>query len=305
MIDPEIHPVRADVIERLVAFKKQSGLSFEEIANLIGSSAAQVNRAVNKKFKGDPITFEAKVEDFLKNEPKRRRDSKVLFENDFSREVGNFLETVRRTNDIGIGHCQAGMGKTKGITLYVIKNPTTISAELPIWDAGVNGVERILFNCIETRGWDHNTSRGDFISARLSGSHRLIIIDNAHKLSFRSRQWLFDFHDQSGCPIALIGNPEILEEIKKNDQQFSRVGLLCEFRGQSASVDAERMIKIHWPDAEGKLDGLPIQVIKEQGHLRSLRKHLELARDIATAFDSPEEAFRAAHTKLVTNYKLK
>jgi len=119
-----------------------------------------------------------------------------------------------------------------------------------------------------------------------------------------ARQWIFDFHDATGCPIALVGNPEVLSAIRENDQQFSRIGLRTEVKGDKASADVDRLISIHWPAAAESLNGAAIKVIKERGHLRALKKQLLLARDISPTFDSPLEAFQAAHTKLVRDYAL-
>ncbi len=44
---PEIKPIRPDVIARLAAYRKENAFSYEELGKLIGSSATQINRALN------------------------------------------------------------------------------------------------------------------------------------------------------------------------------------------------------------------------------------------------------------------
>jgi hypothetical protein len=86
---------------------------------------------------------------------------------------------------------------------------------------------------------------------------------------------------------------------------FSRIGIKREIKGNGRpQEDADMLVRLTWPEALGKLGTLPVQVVKERGHLRALRKQLLLARDIATAFESPAEAFKAAHTQLVRDYAL-
>lgn len=300
----EFRPIRDDLLAQIRAYKATHKLSDEKFARLIGASGSQVNRALNGKFEGDPDALHNKLEDFFKAEPTRRAAREELFENEFSRAMRDFLDTVRRTEDFGLAYCAAGKGKTSAIRLYIANNPTAVSVELSKWNAGSDGLARLLFATTDSRSWHGNSSRGDFLANRFSGSRRLIIIDNAHRMTRSSLQWIFDFHDATGCPVALVGNPEVLDAIRTNDQQFSRIGLRSEIKAGKASADTERLISIHWPEAAEALNGTAVKVIKERGHLRALKKQLLLAKDIAPAFDTPLDAFHAAHTKLVRDYTL-
>jgi len=304
LIEPEYKPIRPDLLDQVRAFKSNHKLSDEKFAKLVGISGSQINRALNGKFEGTPETFESKIEDFFKAEPSRRAAREELFENEFSRAMKGFLDTVRRTEDIGIAYSDAGKGKTSGVRLYVADSPTSISIELSKWNAGSDGLARLIFNQIDARRWRGNTARGDFLVERFTGSRRLLIIDNAHRMTSGARQWIFDFHDATGCPLALIGNPEILDAIRENDQQFSRVGLRREIKGAAPAEDVRKLIAIHWPEADGHLGHHATTVIKNQGHLRALKKQLLLARDIAPKFATPAEAFEAAHTQLIRDYSL-
>ena len=299
-------PIRADLLDQIRAHKSAHKLSDDKFGKLVGMAGSQINRALNGKFEGTPETFESKVEDFFKADPLRRAKCEILFENEFSKAMKSFLETVRRTEDIGLAYCAAGKGKTSGIQLYFADNPTTISIELSKWNSGADGLARLIFHSVDARRWRGNTSRGDFLVERFAGSRRLIIIDNAHRMTAGARQWIFDFHDATGCPVALVGNPEVLDAIRENDQQFSRIGLRSEIKGGRAKDDAERLVSIHYPQADGQLADLATIVIKNQGHLRALKKQLLLARDLFTSggFSSHAEAFEAAHTKLVRDYSL-
>lgn len=302
--EPEYKPIRPEIIGQIRAFKSAHKLSDEKFAKLVGASGSQVNRALNGKFEGTPETFEAKIEDFFKAEPARRAAREELFENEFSKNLKSFLDTVRRTEDLGLAYSPAGKGKTSGIRLYLAANPTAIGIELSKWNSGSDGIARLLFAQIDARRWRGNTARGDFLAERFSGSRRLLIIDNAHRMTSGARQWIFDFHDATRCPIALVGNPEILDAIRENDQQFSRVGLRREIKGAAPADDARKLTALHWPEAEGQLAGLAATVIKNQGHLRALKKQLLLAREISGGFPSPSEAFEAAHTQLIRDYTL-
>lgn len=303
-----IRPIRQDLVDGLVAYKRENEISDSSLAKLIGTNGSAVNRAINGKFIGDVKAFEGLVEDFLRNEPLRRRVRETLFIHGFAVNVRSFLEVIRRTNDVGLGFSAAGKGKTCGVALYLADNPSAIGLDLTRWSGGSRGIARLLLEQIGVRAsLKKNIVITDFLVSKLKDSNRLIIIDNAHRLSSSGRQWVFDFHDATGCPIALVGNPEVLDEIRRNDQQFSRIGFVLEIQsGKDATSVANNMVRRHWPEAEGKLGGMPLQVLKGPGHLRSLRKQLLLARDFSQVgeFADPTTAFRAAHEKLVRDYQL-
>jgi DNA transposition AAA+ family ATPase len=297
----------AALIERLKAHKERHGLTDNALGKLLGVSGTMVNRAVNGVFKGNAQAFAARAADFLHNDPARRQAREEVFDSGATRAVRDFLETVRRTGDVGLAFSPAGRGKTMGIRLYLADNPLAVGLELADWSHCAAGLERALLAAVDGRGWKRNReSRGEYLAARFRGSRRLIVADNAHKLTAGARRWLFDFHDFTGCPVALVGNPELLDAIRQNDQQFSRVGLRREIRGGKPADDAASMLRLHWPEAgeDGELLALAVVVIREQGHVRALHKQLELAKDIHGNFDTPAEAFRAAHTQLIRDYKL-
>lgn len=302
---PQIRPMPPELLSRLGAFKRENSLSDERLGRLLGCAGSQVNRALNDKFVGDIDSFVVRAEDLLKSDPARRRIREQYRWNGFTRNLRDNLDLIRRTGDIGLLYSPAGKGKTCGIALYLSENPLAAHLSLSKWSGDAAGITRALFRHVESRGWVRNAgSKGDFLTDRFRDSNRLIIVDNAHRLTRGARQWVFDFHDETACPIALVGNPEILDEIRKNDQQFSRVGFRKEIKGAGASDDADMMVEMFWPEARGKLGRLPAQVIRERGHLRALKKELLLARELLPKCESPIEAFRAAHTQLVRDYAL-
>ena len=124
-----------------------------------------------------------------------------------------------------------------------------------------------------------------------------------------ARQWIFDLHDETGCPIALVGNPEVLVEIRRNDQQFSRIGI-----HQKVDLDqkhmrdyAREMVSALVSQPQDELFALASQVAEQRGHLRALRKQLMLMLDLVnshTYAGDQARAFSGAHARLVRDYAL-
>jgi DNA transposition AAA+ family ATPase len=100
-----------------------------------------------------------------------------------SRQIGSAIEAIRRTNDIGLILGDAGVGKTCALALYCEENPTCIMITIPEWAHDMRSVEGRIFAAIAHGDWDGRTKRGDYLAIRLKGSNRLIVVDNAHKLT--------------------------------------------------------------------------------------------------------------------------
>jgi hypothetical protein len=66
----------------------------------------------------------------------------------------------------------------------------------------------------------------------LAGAGRTVMIDQAHKLSDRALEFLFDLHDGCQCPLLLIGTVRIRQRLDADvdpafGQMASRVDLRC------------------------------------------------------------------------------
>ena len=165
-------------------------------------------------------------------------------------------------------------------------------------------------NAIGSTGYDGYSKRAQFLASKLTGSDRLLIVDDAHKLTRPALQWLFDFTDETQTPLGLIGTLELLDKIEDDAQRFSRVGLCYEIVPESPQELITHLIKTHAPSANGaagELADLCEQVVVQHGHYRAVNKQLKLAAELKEHARKPitwPEAFRQAHTKLVRKYKL-
>jgi DNA helicase TIP49 (TBP-interacting protein) len=69
------------------------------------------------------------------------------------------------------------------------------------------------------------------VLARIEGSNRLIIIDEAHKLNGEAVELLREIHDASGCPIFMLATKDLAERIERSadpdhGQLYSRVDII-------------------------------------------------------------------------------
>ncbi len=289
----------------LAIAREDDGLSNAKLSQQLGISAATLSQYLSGQYPGDNPRIEKRITDWLRTRDRLRRGGIRLIETSATKTITAALEMIRRTNDVGLIHGDAGVGKTSAITLYAVDNPTAILITLERWARSDKGIESLIWGEIEHRTWDGRTSRGDFIAKRLRGSSRLLIVDNAHKATSGGIEYLFDMHDETRIPIALVGNPEVLRHIENNDQRFSRIGLKQPVTLLNPKPLIRHVITEIDPHFNGKVDDMAEQVVDGRGKVRALVKNTQLASVVRET--GPMEAgpaFRAAHKRLVREYEL-
>jgi len=96
-----------------------------------------------------------------------------------------------------------------------------------------------------------------------------------------------DFNDATGCPVALVGNPEVLEKVKVNDQMSSRIGYkqsladAMKIDGPWLDAAADAMVAAMWPEAAAELRTPARDAARSRGYLRTLNKQLRIALRLA------------------------
>jgi DNA transposition AAA+ family ATPase len=281
-----------------------------DLAVKLGYSTTYVSRAFSGQFNGVVKDFESRALQLIEGEKKRRVDNTGLIREGFLVEpMRAFLDTVRLTEDIGVGWNPAGKGKTKGIHVYMEQNPLTIYVEASVSFSGWRTVRGAVLDQLSNKRLTAGESWDLFLQRKFTDSGYLLIIDNAHLLTQSARRWIaYDWHDKTHCPVALIGNPEIVQQWRADDQLFSRVGLARQIKPDCKAADtAAAMINLFMPDAGGDKDLLKLAtaVVQAKGACRALRKHLLLAREIAKTgrYANPAACFRAAHCQLLSTFK--
>jgi DNA transposition AAA+ family ATPase len=286
-------------------------LTLEELSKKVGLDASRVSHWLRGHPDQDCQRLERRMRDVLRQFARREIVASSRCSTNVVSGVAATIEQIRKTGDVGLISGPAGIGKTLAIEAYRTSEDgqTALSIMVMSWRATRDGVVAALIEALENSGrqWPGTVSYAAWIADALRGSDRPVLVDNAHLLRASGREYLFNLHDETGIPICLIGNPEILVAIKKNDQHHSRIGIHRRMALADVRAVAAHVTRAVFPDADETLIDLAAAVAAREGHLRALSKQLLLARDFATqpAFKAnPVAAFRAAHTTLVRDYAL-
>jgi DNA transposition AAA+ family ATPase len=127
-------------------------------------------------------------------------------------------------------------------------------------------------------------------------------------LDATGRQFLFNLNRDTGCAVVLIGNPEILDKIRRNAQHFSRTGVKGEPCLTEKEIPAAALrVAEQFSSAEfaAEISDLVAFIATKPGRLRAVRKAVILAFELAekNKFE-PRKALREAHRNLVRDYAL-
>jgi len=293
----------------LLDFRQSQGITNSELGRRLGESATFISKYLNDSLDRDPREFAARARNTLTALKARLEDATNLFETSVTRNIAGRIDMARRTQDVMLLVGAAGEGKSCGAKLFARHNPGTIYAELSSFHRSDTRVSGLLFKHLERRNdWKGKETRAEFIIEQLRGSHRVVIIDEAHMLEASGRQFLFNLNRDTGCAVVLVGNPEILDKIRRNDQHFSRVGV----KGEPALTDKELpevSLKVasqfSTPEFAEQISDLVAFIASRPGRLRSVRKAVILAYELAQKNGTePRKALREAHRNLVRDYAL-
>lgn len=310
--EPQFRPTDPKLREALILQRTKHQLTVKKLARLIGCTDTLLSKYTTDKLDRDPKDFEQRAWETLKAIEIRLELADELFDTTVTRGIHGRINFIRRSSDIGLLHGKAGIGKTSAALLYLERNPSSLYVPLNARTRNSRGIEGGVFNAIEHRAWKGNSSRLDFLTQRLAGSQRIIMIDNAQRMDADGRAWLFDFHDATGCPIVMLGNPEVLDKIKSNDQHASRIGIcppaFTLHDNEIAQVAARVAAQFSDLETSEELADLVAIIAQHDGHLRAVRKELVLTqvlRELQPKLaDNPRAALRAAHKELVRDYDL-
>jgi DNA transposition AAA+ family ATPase len=265
---------------RVLSDAESGSLSIGQIARRTGWSTSVISQYIAGKYTGDNTRVERSMRDFLGAMERERMIGVSVVKSEATEEMAEALELLRASNDAGVIFGDAGIGKTTGIVLYIKDHPTTLLITLSRWSRDQASVERKCLDLLGRRAKEHSESRGEYIVRCLRGSGRLVIVDNAHKATRPALEWLIDFHDATGCPLALVGNEEVTAKIDDNAQRHSRMLYRREITVEKTRPMIRHLAREIVPDWDAAEVERGVDAAADvDGRFRNVTKLLKLARE--------------------------
>ena len=218
-----------NLIEELKALIKNKKYTMSYVAKAINISNAALHLWLNNNYKGNVQKINYAVANFIEIE--KLRENKITIDFVKTSVVSNIFDIAKIChveNEIGVCYGSAGLGKTYAVKKYAIDNPDIILVE-----ADLGYTPKVLFSEIHKKlGFDgFGTIHGMFLNIidKLKSSGRLIIVDEAEHLPYKSLELLRRVYDKANVGILLVGMPRLIMNLKGEQRQYaqlySRVGI--------------------------------------------------------------------------------
>jgi DNA transposition AAA+ family ATPase len=201
-------------ISEIQNFIDLKGISQNKFGQMAGVSSSVVSQVLSGSYLGDKDAAIAKMMDVVERERTKERIS--LKRPDFQatsiyKNIMYSLEIAQSDKMITVIVGDAGLGKTMALDFYTHEHPSTTS----LIRVNPTYKDATILKAIADSLGLQNTGRKDVlfdeIVAKLRGTGRMIIVDEADYLNVKALDVLRRIHDEAEVPVVLIG----LEKLKK------------------------------------------------------------------------------------------
>lgn len=266
-------PINRDIQARFLAYRDRTDKPNKALGRELGfPDGTVVSKYLNSNGDLDrnPVDIERKIVDLLAARDREILVSGHTVNTSVITRAANFFTDVERSKTVGVLHGPAGIGKSVAVATYAAEHPRCVVITANAAQCDARGVQQLLW-AQSDHGIKPSQSRWEFLVSKFRGSGRLLIVDNAQRLDGTGRDYLFDFRDATGLPIALVGNPCILQRVAGSDQQHSRTMKETEVKLDRLAAVSREIVDAHTTHGAAIYD-LAEGVVKRKGggHLRAL-----------------------------------
>lgn len=258
----------------LKGFMDSTGMNQKQVANVFGVSITTISQYLSGKYQGKTDDLDKKTEDLIS-----QHKEKIVGQHYNAEFVPTFaakmmLEVMRDAHvegDVSVIFGAAGLGKTQAVLEYARQYSGVVVIE-----TAPSFTPKVLLQKICSQ-LNLNTQGGmealfESIIAKLMGSQRVVIVDEAELLSTRALEFLRRIQDMTKIGLVLVGMPRLLINLKgKNNelaQLYSRVWRACDLGNALPDKDL-RMLAVN---ALGSEDCADYFLKYAKGNARRLSK---------------------------------
>lgn len=237
--------VARQVRETIKEHIKQYTLTYRAIGAQIGLADSTVSEVLSGKYKGDTDAVLRKLNAWVDDDEKRRRrikplgfyetsvfqaarDASVIAKKNARSPGASSVDDERARIVLAVG--PSGCGKSVAAKALHAYDPNSILVRIRQRAGTDSGLAKLIVESAGWRGRPNKSSAIEFMVEKLRGSARLLIVDEAHRLSPSGYELLRDLADECGIPILLLGTDKIRRRVDSLrmglgnylDDQFNR-----------------------------------------------------------------------------------
>jgi len=234
---------REEVRALVDAYIKKHKIGQKEVSHQIANlNVSNLNAILNGKYQHGPLDdYLRELNNWMEVDARRRQSkpNRKFVETRIAKRLLSCASKASQGTMIALAHGPTGIGKTMVAHVIAEKFPGAVYLRISSGNGSQSQLRRLLVSHLRM-----NRQRGrkianahltidERIFEKLRDSHRLIIIDEAHKLSESALEFLRDIYDECRVPILLLCTKDLLERIREDSDEdhgqfISRVGWVCE-----------------------------------------------------------------------------
>jgi DNA transposition AAA+ family ATPase len=209
---------RVDIAARVCKWIDERGLSQKAVAREVGISTTTISEVLRNRYKGKTSDAQlVKLHNWLELAARRETvcHNREFVETSVAREILQVVAIVAETCKIGVVFGPAQIGKS--FTLKAIEGDQRFGD--PVLVRVDESMLRPFALCRAIAERFDVSTYGTFdvvfgrLVRRLVGTKRVILFDEAERLTFKALETLRDLHDETGCGLLLCGKPSIYERM--------------------------------------------------------------------------------------------
>lgn len=226
--------VNVDAVRARLGALVERGLPQADVARAVNRSGATVSAFLSGTYKGRADKVAAELQSYMDTAEEREaagigvQDADALLLTDVYARCKEVLHLARLHRDLGVIVGPAGVGKTLAIRAYAGDGLAIVVTAL-----AMRGYPKAVLAdiCAELRLSTTGPASELMVRVRqaLSGSDRLVIIDEAQHLQGDTLEVLRQLHDAARFGMVWVGNPSSVDRIRGGsrpgyEQIWSRIG---------------------------------------------------------------------------------
>jgi len=282
--------------ERFLLWKDNSGNSANRVARMTNRSAALISQYINKKYPGDLGGIEKDIATLLRREEDLEFTIKpgLFCSTTPAKLIWEVLQFCDEQQDMGIAVGPAGIGKTETCNEYKRKNRGTVFITADIATRSVGSVLGLLAKKVGgTLRSNSNSNLLHKVIDRLKNSKRLILVDEAHFLTWEAFEVIRKIHDCAKVGVVYVGMERLYDQMRGGEKRamlFDQIHSRIAIRRDDIKIkksDVRMIADNTHPGLDKACINYLFSKAQGKGKLRAVSKILKLAVKMHAEFGKP------------------
>lgn len=233
---------RAEIIAHIKDFLARHNITQVQVARQMGDlSASNISAILSGSYDHAKLDEHlVSLNNWMEGEATRRatRPDNDYVDTHVARQIIGCAKKVIEYGCMGVAYGPTGVGKTMVAHVICERYHGTIYHMAGEGMRNYTALRRTIGNVLRVfssrqKRQHQGLPIGARVMEKLRGSHRLILIDEAHQLDESSLNYLRTLHDQCGVPVMMMSTIDLVQRLRRDNdedhgQLYSRIGYVVD-----------------------------------------------------------------------------